>query len=81
MILSQEQEEGYGVVHHVEWEHHQWHLLRHYQNTNIQETQIRQNQLQVSRDDKNMGEQSNTIPYFLKEYCMMTWAWAYRTLV
>ena len=29
-------EEGHGVVHQVEWEHHQTYLLHHYQNASIQ---------------------------------------------
>ena len=55
-------EEGQGVVHHVQWEHHQSYLLHHYQNESIQGRQIqcRKDQLQVSHVEKNMVEQSST---------------------
>ena len=33
-------EEGHGVVHHVQGEHHQTYLLHHYQNASIQGRQI-----------------------------------------
>ena len=45
-----QQEEGHGVVHHVQGEHHQTYLLHHYQNASIQGTQIqcRMDQLIIS---------------------------------
>ena len=35
-----QQEEGHGVVHHVQGEHHQSYLLHHYQNAIIQIRQM-----------------------------------------
>ena len=35
-----QQEEGHGVVHHVQGEHHQTYLLHHYQNARFQGRQI-----------------------------------------
>ena len=35
-ITGAQQEEGHGVVHHVQWEHHQSYLLHPYQNARIQ---------------------------------------------
>ena len=59
-----QQEEGHGVVHHVQWDHHQSYLLHHYQNASIQGRQIqcRKDQMQVSHVEKNMVEQSSTVP-------------------
>ena len=55
-ITGAQQEEGHGVVHHVQWEHHQSYLLHHYQNASIQDRQIqcRKDQIQVSDVDKDM---------------------------
>ena len=63
-ILGGQQEEGHGVVHHVQLEHHQSYLLHHYQNASIQGRQIqcRTDQMQVSHVQKNMVEQSSTVP-------------------
>ena len=38
--ISGGREEGHGVVHHVQGEHHQTYLLHHYQNASIQGRQI-----------------------------------------
>ena len=53
-ILGGKQEEGHGVVHQVQEEHHQTYLLHYYQNANIQDRQIK-----VSHD---MVEQFHTTP-------------------
>ena len=37
-ISGGQQEEGHGVVHQVQGEHHQSYLLHHYQNASIQST-------------------------------------------
>ena len=57
-------EEGHGVVHHVQQEHHQSYLLHYYQNVsiNVRQIQCRKDQMQVSHVDKNMVEQSSTVP-------------------
>ena len=49
-ISGGQQEEGFGVVHQVQEEHHQTYLLHHYQNATIQDRQIqcRKDQTQVS---------------------------------
>ena len=39
-IQAGQQEEGHGVGHHVQGEHHQTYLLHHYQNASIQDRQI-----------------------------------------
>ena len=39
-ISGGQQEEGHGVVHHVQGEHRQTFLLHHYQNASIQGRQI-----------------------------------------
>ena len=39
-ISGGQREEGHGVVHHVQGEHHQTYLLHHYQNASIQGGQI-----------------------------------------
>ena len=39
-IPGGQREEGHGVVHHVQGEHHQTYLLHHYQNASIQGRQI-----------------------------------------
>ena len=39
-ISGGQREEGHGVVHHVQGEHHQTYLLHHYQNASIQGRQI-----------------------------------------
>ena len=39
-ISGGQREEGHGVVHHVQGEHHQTYLLDHYQNASIQGRQI-----------------------------------------
>ena len=63
-ISGGQREEGHGVVHHVQGEHHQTYLLHHYQNASIQGRQIqcRKDQMQVSHVDKDMVEQSSTVP-------------------
>ena len=51
--------------HHVQWEYHQSYLLRHYRNDSIQQgrqIQCRKVQMQVSNVNKNMVEQSSTVP-------------------
>ena len=55
-ITGGQQEEGHGVVHHVQWEHHQSYLLHHYQNASIQDRQIqcRKDQMEVSNVEKDM---------------------------
>ena len=40
LISGGQQEEGHGVVHHVQGEHHQTNLLHPYQNASIQGRQI-----------------------------------------
>ena len=59
-----QQEEGQGIDHHIQYEHHQSYLLHHYQNASIQGRQIqcRKDQMHVSHVDKNMVEQSSTVP-------------------
>ena len=59
-----QREEGHGIVHHVQCEHHQSYLLHHYRNASIQGRQIqcRKDQMQVSHVEKNMVEQSSTVP-------------------
>ena len=63
-ISGGQREEGHGVVHHVQGEHHQTYLLHHYQNASIQGRQIqcRMDQLKVSHVDEGMVEQSHTNP-------------------
>ena len=39
-IPAGQQEEGHGVVHHGQEEHHQPYLLHHYQNASIQDKQV-----------------------------------------
>ena len=39
-ISGEQQEEGHGVVHQVQEDHHQTNLLHHYQNATIQDRQI-----------------------------------------
>ena len=70
-ISGGQQEEGLGVVHQVQEEHHQTYLLHHYQNATIQDRQIqcRKDQTQVSHVEKDMVEQSHTTPLSIcKEY-------------
>ena len=40
---GRQREEGHGVFHHVQWEHHPSYLLQHYQNASIQDRQIQYN--------------------------------------
>ena len=63
-ISGVQREEGHGVVHHVQWEHHQSYLLHHYRNASIQGRQIqcRKDQMKVCHVEKNMVEQSSTVP-------------------
>ena len=63
-ISGGQQEEGHGVVHHVQGEHHQTCLLHYYQNASIQGRQIqcRMDQLKVFHVDEGMVEQSHTNP-------------------
>ena len=66
-----QREEGHGLVNHVQREHNHFYLLRHYQNASIQVRQIqcRKDYMQVSHLDKNMVEQSSTVPQSIcKEY-------------
>ena len=58
--LGGQRQEGHGVVHLV----HQSYLLHHYQNASIQGRQsyCREDQMQVSHVEKNMVEQSSTVP-------------------
>ena len=60
-ISGGQREEGHGVVHHVQGEHHQTYLVHYYQNTSIQGIQIqcRMDQLKVSHVDEGMVEQSH----------------------
>ena len=60
-ISGGQQQEGHGVVHHVQSEHHQSYLLQHYQIASIQGRQIlcRKDQMHV---EKNMVEQFSTVP-------------------
>ena len=55
-ISGGQQEEGHGVVHHVQGEHHQSYWLHQYQNASIQDRQIqcRKDQMEVSNVDKDM---------------------------
>ena len=48
-ISGGQQEEGHGVVHRVQWEHHQSYLLHHYQNASIhvRQIQFRKDHMQV----------------------------------
>ena len=63
-ISGGQQEEGRGVVHQVQEEHHQTYLLQYFQNDTIQNRQIqcRKDQMQVSHVENDMVEQSHTIP-------------------
>ena len=60
-ISGGQREAGHGVVHHVQEEHHQTYLLHHYQNASIQ-IQCMKDQMQFSHVDKDMVEQSTTVP-------------------
>ena len=62
--IGVQQEEGHGVDHHVQWEHDQSYMLHHYQNASIQGRQIqcRKDEMQVSHVEKNIVEQSSTVP-------------------
>ena len=62
-ISGGQPEEGHGVVHHVQWEHHQSYFLYHYQNASIQGRQIqcRKDQMQISHVEKYNVEQSSTV--------------------
>ena len=63
-ISGGQREEGHGVVHHVQGEHHQTYLLHHYKNASIQDIQIpfMKDQIHFSHVDQDMVEQSNTVP-------------------
>ena len=76
-------EEGHGVVHHVQWKHHQSYLLHHYQNASIQVRQIlcRKDQMLVSYVDKDMVEQSNNQSQFAWEKAIFSFEMPYDWLV
>ena len=54
-ISGGQREVGHGVVHHVQWEHHQSYLVHPYQNASIQGRQIqcRKNQMQIYKEYLN----------------------------
>ena len=58
-----QQEEGYGVVHHVQWEHYQSYFLHHYQNASVQGRQIqrRKDQMQVNKMQKMVEVEQSSI--------------------
>ena len=92
-----QQEEGHGVVHHVQWEHHQsyllHHVLHHYQNVSTCcKTCCTIIKMSASRADKFSAkrtkcrspivEQSSIVPYSIyKEYLNQTLGLTLSTLV
>ena len=81
-ISGGQQEEGHGVAHHVQWEHHQSYFLHHSQNASIMGRQIQcsKDQMQVSYVEMNNVGQSSTVPnsQSIKSTLTIPWAWPYR---
>ena len=65
-VDSNRKDEGHGVVHHVQWDHHQSYFLHPYQNASLQGRQIqcRKDKMQVSHVGKNITER-NSLALFL----------------
>ena len=59
-ISGGQREEGHGVVHHVQWEHHQSYLLHHYKNASIQGGQIQRIRIPNTTIRSQLFEYSNS---------------------